>query len=64
MKHYVKNGEYIALAPDPSDSVMVTQQSDLQYIPEDVPIGTIAFTAGFKKIWQKDIDGSWDALVE
>lgn len=43
---------------------MVTQQSDLQYIPEDVPIGTIAFTAGFKKIWQKDIDGSWDALVE
>lgn len=64
MKHYVNNGVFIDLGPDPSDSVMVSSADDLDVIPEDVPIGTIAFTAGYKKIWQKDVDGTWATLVE
>lgn len=40
-------------------SVLVESQSDLADIPDAVSPGSLAYTAGFTKIWQKGFDGSW-----
>lgn len=53
---YVKNGE--VYKNNPSQSVMVSEQSDLADLT-DYGVGTIAYTAGFKKLWQKSADGTW-----
>lgn len=53
---YVKNGE--VYKNNPSQSVMVSGQSDLAGLT-NYGVGTIAYTAGFKKLWQKSASGTW-----
>ena len=40
-------------------SILVESQSDLADIPASVAPGSLAYTAGFTKIWQKGFDDSW-----
>lgn len=42
----------------PQTTIMVSGQSDLAKLT-DYPAGVLAFTAGYQKIWQKGINGSW-----
>ncbi len=48
---------------NPSCSILVDSESDLENIPDTVPFGSVAFTAGFKAMWQKGLDGSWESIV-
>lgn len=48
----------VLLEDVPCKAVMVTSQTDLANLP-DYPAGTIAFTAGFVNMWQKDASGNW-----
>lgn len=43
-------------------SVLVRSENDLAQLPE-YPAGSIAYTAGFKEMWQKDASGSWVSLL-
>ena len=61
MAHYIKDGAYYG--PAPEYSVMVPDESDLEDIPSELPVGTIAYTAGYKKMWQKAADGEWVSLL-
>lgn len=51
-------------------AVLITGESDLEEMtnmpPGTMPYapGTIAFTAGFKRIWQLSIEGAWVDLLE
>lgn len=42
----------------PAKAVLVTAQSDLANLPV-YPAGTVAYTAGFKAMWQLAASGSW-----
>ena len=46
-----------------SCEVMVTAKSDLDSLSGYEP-SSIAYTAGFKNIWQLGADGTWVAIVE
>ena len=46
----------------PCKGVMVTAESDLANLPDYQP-GTIAFTAGFGSMWQKDASGEWTSMT-
>ena len=56
---YVKDGELVRGAP--LESVMVTAESDLASLTGYEP-GTIAYTAGFKAMWQLSAAGQWVSL--
>lgn len=43
-------------------NVMVKAQDDLASLTDYEP-GTVAFTAGFKNVWQKKADGTWESLL-
>lgn len=43
-------------------SVLVTSEADLAGLPE-YPAGTMAYTAGFKKMWQLDASGNWVSMI-
>ena len=47
----------------PTKSVLVAQESDLDYLSEYEP-GTFAHTAGFVNIWEKGVDGTWVSLLD
>lgn len=53
---YVDNGEVVRHV-NPS-TVMIGSESDLTVLTDLVPT-SVAYTAGFKSIWQKDVDGTW-----
>ena len=38
--------------------VLVRSESDLAELPAYRP-GTLAHTAGYKQIWERNVDGSW-----
>ncbi len=42
----------------PAKEVQVRSENDLANLPNYQP-GTLAYTAGFKKIWHKAADGTW-----
>lgn len=48
---------------DDAKMVMVRNKSDLDLLNDYRP-GTIAYTAGFKNMWQADADGEWQTIVE
>ena len=56
----LKNGKLIDVVP--AECVMVSSQSDLADIKNQCEAGTIAFTAGFKKIWQLDSNNQWQEI--
>ncbi len=53
---YVKNGQITMDVP--TRSVMINSSADLALLT-DYDIGTIAYTAGFKAMYQKGLNGSW-----
>lgn len=57
---YVQDGVLHICAP--SEGVMVESEDQLEGLPDYRP-GTIAFTAGFKKMWQLGADGTWEAII-
>lgn len=44
-------------------NVMVESESDLDEL-SSYGVGTIAYTAGLKDVWQKDADGEWQSMTE
>ena len=56
---YVQNGEIIKNSVVPM--VLVSSQTDLQLLGDYSP-GTIAYTAGYKQMWQKAPSGSWTSF--
>ena len=46
-----------------SASVHIESESDLTGLPDEIPIGSLAYTTAFAKVWQKDFDGSWVEVV-
>ena len=46
----------------PASYVMVTSESDLSELPT-YSAGTIAYTAGFKAMWQLDASGNWVSML-
>lgn len=48
-----------------SFSVQVESEDDLENLaPYGYTPGTMAFTAGFAKMWQLDSDGNWVSLTD
>lgn len=48
----------------PADSVMVGSASELSSIKDNYSPGVVAYTAGFKNMWQLGADGNWATIVE
>lgn len=48
---------------DDAKMVMVRSKADFDVIGSYRP-GTIAYTAGFKNMWQLDASGEWQTIVE
>lgn len=46
----------------PAPTVLVESQSNLANLPP-YPAGTIAYTAGFKAMWQLNASGSWISMI-
>lgn len=46
----------------PTKSVLVTAESDLSKLADYDP-GTVAYTAGFDKMWQMNAAGTWVSIV-
>ena len=44
-------------------SILVNEQSELDALPKDYPPGTVAYTAGFKAMWQLGANGVWVSLM-
>lgn len=57
---YVVNGKIITNSG--GKSVLVETENDLVLLGAYEP-GTIAYTAGFVKVWQKDSSGQWIQMV-
>lgn len=47
----------------PSDSVMVTAETDLAKVKDNYNPGVVAYTAGFEHMWQLGADGNWATIV-
>lgn len=47
---------------NPVKNVLVGSSSDLSLLKDYDP-GTIAYTAGYQSMWQKDITGDWEVIV-
>lgn len=58
---YVQNGMLHMGANAPT--VMISAQSDLAELTDQYPPGTIAYTAGFKAMWQLGANGAWVAMA-
>lgn len=56
----VRNGKIYAGVSAPT--VMVESESDLANLPT-YPAGTMAYTAGFKALWQLDASGNWVSMI-
>lgn len=39
--------------------ILISAESELASISSEVPVGSIAYLAGFGTIWQKDPSGAW-----
>lgn len=57
---YVKDG--ILHKNAVAGTVMVESSADLDNLTE-YETGSIAYTAGYSDIWQKDADGTWQSML-
>lgn len=57
---YVQDGVVYKNAP--TKAILVTAQSDLANLTGYEP-GSIAYTAGFKAMWQLSADGTWESII-
>ena len=46
----------------PAPTVLVEAETDLAQLPA-YPAGTIAYTAGFKGMWQRNTSGNWISVL-
>lgn len=58
---FVKDGALNRGANAPS--VMVTSEADLAELTEIYTPGTVAYTAGFKAMWQLSAAGTWISMM-
>lgn len=58
---YVQEGKLHVGANTPS--VMVTAEADLANLPNIYPPSTVAYTAGFKAMWQLGADMVWVSMM-
>ena len=61
---YVKNGKIYKdiYKNKSSQSILISSEEDLNLLTSYSP-GTIAFTAGFSSMWQKNVDGNWETIL-
>ena len=61
---YVKDGKIYKniYKNDSSQSILISSEEDLNLLTSYSP-GTIAFTAGFSSMWQKNVDGNWEIIL-
>ena len=59
---YVKDG--ILYQGAPTSVVMVESYSDLAGLAGHYEPGTVAYTAGYKAMWQLAADGTWVDMME
>lgn len=57
----VRNGQLANITPV---TVMVSAEADLATIVNEVPAGSIAYTAGFAQMWMKSQEGNWVEIAE
>jgi len=57
---YVKSGQ--VYKNETCSGVLISAESELDLL-DDYPVGTLAFTAGFTTMWQKDVSGSWVSVI-
>lgn len=58
---YVKDGELHVGINTPS--ILVNSEAELSDLPDTYPPGTVAYTAGFKAMWQLDTAGNWVSMM-
>ena len=58
---YVKDG--VLYVDNLDGGVLVESESDIANLPSDYRPGTLAHTAGWKKIWERDSHGIWVPVV-
>ena len=58
---FIKDGTLNRGANAPS--VMVTAEDDLAELTDIYTPGTVAYTAGFKAMWQLSADGTWVSMM-
>lgn len=58
---FIKDGTLNRGANAPS--VMVTAEADLAELTDIYVPGTVAYTAGFKAMWQLSADGTWVSMM-
>lgn len=61
MTAYVQDGAIVKKSP--IAMVLVSSESELDLLDDFAP-GTIAYTAGFAKMWQKAPNGNWISFNE
>lgn len=44
-------------------TVMMESEDDLSALGEDIAVGSLAYTAGFGHVYQKDFDGNWVEVI-
>lgn len=61
---YVKDGKIYKniYKNESSQSILISSEEDLNLLTSYSP-GTIAFTAGFSSMWQKNVDGNWEIIL-
>lgn len=59
---YVKDGDLYTGRT--ADAVMVEDEDDLTGLTGILNPGSIAFTAGYKEMWQLAADGTWVDMLE
>ena len=55
---YVTADGETLIQDSPTPSVLVRSESDLAGLPA-YPPGSVAYTAGWNKMWQKSAEGQW-----
>ena len=44
--------------------IMVSAAEACEDLPDDIPVGSMAITADFSFVAQKDLDGQWVPIIE
>ena len=57
---YVDSNNVLHVGGD--GGLMVLNQSQLALLPSSYGPGTMAHTAGYKLVWEKGIDGTWESM--
>lgn len=57
---YVDDNNVLHVGGD--GGLMVSDESQLDLLPDSYGPGTMAHTAGWKSTWEKGIDGTWESM--